>query len=88
MFAATPPIEAMKMLLPAAITEGVGYDRGREDKGMTFEFIDINKAYLQAETKREVYVALPDEDKETGMCAKLIKSMYGTRDAAPNWESM
>ena len=29
---------------------------------------------------------LPDEDWEEGMCGKLLKSMYGTRDAAQNWE--
>ena len=29
---------------------------------------------------------LPEEDKEEGMCGRLEKSMYGTRDAAQNWE--
>ncbi len=26
------------------------------------------------------------EDEEEGMCGMLEKSMYGTRDAAQNWE--
>ena len=30
---------------------------------------------------------LCDEDWEEGMCGKLRKSMYGTRDAAFNWET-
>ena len=29
---------------------------------------------------------LPPEDDTLGMCGKLNKSMYGTRDAAQNWE--
>jgi hypothetical protein len=33
-----------------------------------------------------VYVDLPPEDHEEGMCGKLVKAMYGTRDAAQNWE--
>jgi hypothetical protein len=33
-----------------------------------------------------VYVKLPEEDHEVGKCGRLIKAMYGTRDAAQNWE--
>jgi hypothetical protein len=32
-------------------------------------------------------VELCDEDWEEGMCGRLVKSMYGTRDAAFNWET-
>ena len=52
---------------------------------MKLDFIDISRAYFQAAAIRDVYVELPDEDAEPGMCGKLIKSMYGTRDAAQNW---
>ena len=34
---------------------------------MNIEFIDINRAYLQAEAKRDVYVELPQEDEQAGM---------------------
>ena len=44
-------------------------------------------AYLRVEAKREVYVMLPEEDCEEGMCAILKKAMYGTRDAAQSWEA-
>ena len=30
---------------------------------------------------------LPEEDAEEGLCGNLEKSMYGTRDAAQNWEA-
>jgi hypothetical protein len=33
-----------------------------------------------------VYVKLPAEDHEEGKCGRLNKAMYGTRDAAQNWE--
>ena len=29
---------------------------------------------------------LPEQDQQEGMCGKLEKAMYGTRDAAQNWE--
>ena len=50
------------------------------------DFIDVRRAYFHARARRDVYVELPEEDKEPGMCGKLQKSMYGTRDAAQNWE--
>ena len=56
MFAATPPLEALKILLPLALAEGIGYVKGREEEGMNIEFIDIKRAYLQAEVRREVYI--------------------------------
>ncbi len=32
------------------------------------------------------YIKLPEEDHVDGYCGELDKSMYGTRDAAQNWE--
>ena len=86
LFAATPPLEALKMLLSLAVTEGVGYRKGHRESGHRLEFIDVRRAYFQARARRDVYVQLPEEDWEEGMCGKLVKSMYGTRDAAQNWE--
>jgi len=85
LFAATPPLEAKKILFSLATTEGYGYLDGQRQSGMKLDFIDISRAYFQAAAIRDVYVELPDEDAEPGMCGKLIKSMYGTRDAAQNW---
>ena len=36
--------------------------------------------------KGDVYVRLPPEDQEEGTVGKLLKAIYGTRDAAQNWE--
>ena len=85
LFAATPPLEAKKILFSLAVADGIGYSEGHRKDGMKIDFIDISRAYFQADALRDVYVQLPDEDAEPGMCGKLVKSMYGTRDAAQNW---
>ena len=86
LFAATPPLEAKKLLMALAVTDGVGFKAGRKKKGMRLDFIDVRRAYFHARARRLVYVALPEEDYEEGMCGRLKKAMYGTRDAAQNWE--
>ena len=77
LFAATPPLEALKMLFSLAMTEGVGYEKGEWVKGTKLEFIDVKRAYFQAPARRDVFVKLPEEEQEEGMCAKLLQSMYG-----------
>lgn len=60
---------------------GMGKQKGMENEN---GFIDIERAYFHAEALREIHVELLNEDKEEGMCGKLLNSMYGTRDAAHN----
>ena len=81
LFAATPPLEAKKFLFSLAVSS-------KADSGKSYKiaFIDIKRAYFHAKAIRDVYVDLPSQDWEEGMCGKLEKSMYGTRDAAQNWE--
>ena len=85
LFAATPPLEAKKILFSLATTEGVGCFVNRH-KGMKLDVMDVSRAYFHAPCERNVYIVLPEEDAEQGMCGKLKMSMYGTRDAARNWE--
>ena len=40
LFAATPPLEALKILLSLAVTEGIGYQSGRKSQGCKLDFID------------------------------------------------
>jgi hypothetical protein len=51
---------------------------------------DISRAFFEAEAKRDVCVRPPPEDEVQGeegrWAGKLVKSMYGTRDAAINWQ--
>ena len=86
LFAATPPVEAKKLLLAMALTEGYGYDRKGNAHRLKIDCIDVRRAFFHAKCRREVYVALPAEDYEEGMCGKLNMAMYGTRDAPQNWE--
>ena len=51
--------------------------------------IDVSRAYFHAKAQRPVVVRLPVEDRigaDAGKIGLLKKSMYGTRDAASNWE--
>lgn len=43
LFAATPPLEALEMLLCFAMTEGIGYQKRQRDKGHKIEVIDIKR---------------------------------------------
>jgi hypothetical protein len=86
LFAATPPVEAKKLLMSLAMTEGFGYDRQGRTPDLKLDFIDVRRAFFHAPCRREVYVELPAEDNEPGMCGKLVMAMYGTRDAPQNWE--
>ena len=74
MFAATPPLEAKKFLFSRAATSGwLGAKKGHRK----LIFIDTKRAYMCAPEIREIYVELPPQDAEEGMCGKLNKSMYG-----------
>ena len=66
---------------------GVGFKGGREEEGMQLEFVDIKRAYLQVDGKMDILVELSEEGREEGECAKMVKAMCGTRDAAHKLES-
>ena len=75
LYASMPPLELVKSLIARAAVMG--------DKVM---LIDIKKAHLYAPIEGEVFVELPPERCEEGMCAKLKFTLYGMRKAASNWE--
>ena len=81
-FAAPPPLEAKKFLFSRAATAS-GWE---PSKNLKLIFIDIKRAYMYAPEVREIYVELPPQDAQEGMCGRLNKSMYGTRGAAQSWE--
>jgi hypothetical protein len=81
-FAATPPLEALRMLLSHAAT-GRKTSRG----GRKVLVVDARKAHLHAPAERLVYVDLPPEVRQPGMCARLRRCLYGTRDAPARWEA-
>lgn len=80
-FAATPPIEALRAVLSHATT-------GKETKAVMVN--DVSRAFFYAPVQHEIYVELCEEaitcEEDRGKCAKLLKSMYGTKAAAQNWQ--
>ena len=41
---------------------------------MNIDFIDVRRAYFHARARRKVFVKLPEEDYEEGMCGMLVKA--------------
>ncbi len=72
LFAATPPLEAKKML----------FSLWASTPGTCLDFSDVVRAHSHAKARRRVYVELSKEDLEDGKSALLKKAMYGTHDAA------
>jgi hypothetical protein len=81
-FAATPPLEALRMVISHAAS-----GRRTSKGGRKILVIDARKAHLHAMAERTVCVALPPEVKEPGKCALLKRCLYGTRDAPARWEA-
>ena len=54
LFAATPPLEALRMLLSATVTE---------NKRKALMFNDMSRAYMRARTASDIYGELCEEDK-------------------------
>jgi hypothetical protein len=77
-FAATPPLEAFRLLLSLAASD---------TQEIKLEVLDARKAHLHAFADRLVCVQLPPELAEQGYCAKLVRCLYGTRDAPRRWEA-
>ena len=74
-FAATPPLEALRVLISLAAT----------DSSLHLDFVDVRKAHLNGAIKRRVVIRLP---REMGRGYGLLRrAMYGTRDAAASWNT-
>ena len=81
LFAATPPIEALRMLVSMLAATGGRMSRKR------MLVCDVSRAFFYAPVEKRLFVELPEEDKTEGAdeVAELHYSLYGTRDAAANW---
>jgi hypothetical protein len=77
-FAATPPLEALRLLLSLAASGG---------QDTKVEVLDARKAHLHAFADRTVFTQLPPEEAAPGYCARLVRCLYGTRDAPKRWEA-
>ena len=79
-FAATPPLEALRLLLSDMMSGTAG---GAEETKLMV--LDAKKAHLHAWAERDLFVELPAE--AGGGFARLVRSLYGTRDAPALWEA-
>eukprot|EP00969_Alexandrium_andersonii_P102050 4504863-Alexandrium_andersonii.AAC.1 len=61
MFAATPPLEALRLLLSDLAIRRRGCMGGRRRGARKALLIDVRKAHLRAYVEDDVYVALPPE---------------------------
>ena len=49
------------------------------------DIIDVKSAYLEAPMDMPVYINIPGQTPPPGMGFRLIKSLYGTKQAGHNW---
>ena len=95
-FAPTPPLETLRMVLIVATTQFEGgkglqpcWDPDSENRTKLL-MIDISRAYFNAKTDEEdpTYVELLSEmSAAPGVCGLLRRHMYGTRRAAEGWQN-
>ena len=76
-FAATPPYEAFRLQLSAAMT---GPKADNPDDDLVLTFFDISRAHLHSPLMRKVYISVE------GKVYKLLKAMYGLRDAGASFD--
>ena len=79
LFAGTPPLYSARLQVSLAVMTHLE----------TFKLMsmDVCCAFLCADCVRDLYVELPEQDRETGryLVGKLKKALYWTRDALQRW---
>ena len=76
----TLPLEALKAIISTVASHSPAF---------SLMHVDVSRAYCHAKAQNLVQVKFPAADcsgKDNGKFGLLKKSMYGTRDAASNWE--
>ena len=85
LFSAMPPLESANVLV--SIMMSVGWSS--KGKQLKLRHHDISRAHSQGTAQMLIYVRLPAEDRQTygeDRVGRLVKSMYGTPDAAHSWQ--
>ena len=89
-FAAMPPLSALKALMVIAMANSWIDCKGKFIQPAYVQLIlivDVKRAHFRSPATRELHVILPEEAGcPEGYIARLLQSMYGTTDAAQNWE--
>lgn len=74
LYAATPPLEAKRLLFSEAATNR---RVGKYEKKLLI--IVVRKAYFNAHVDRPTYAELPSEMQRPGHCGRFRIGMYGTK---------
>ena len=85
LFSAMPPWEMIKALLSLLVTKGVSRSGAELELGI----FDISRAHFMPKADRELYIDIPEEDREPGdegKVALLLRNMYGFRTASNGWQ--
>ena len=89
-FTATPPLEARRSLLICATIYELRNEVGQPlawTEPVVLMLIDVRRAHFYCAARRKVFVELPAEaGAGKGKVGRLLRSMYGCRDAGVNWE--
>ena len=89
-FTATPPLEALRSLLICATIEEIPNDVGQPvawAEPVVLMLLDVRRAHFYSAAQRKVFVELPAEAcTDKSKVGRLLKSMYGCRDAGVNSE--
>ena len=82
-FAGVPPLEALLYILSFLATL-------HRRNGRVLEIIrlvvGVSRAHFHPYINREVYIELPPEDARDGFVGRLLRTMYGTREASGEFE--
>ena len=91
-FAAMPPIHGCKFLFILAMTQqwqDINGSTFLQEEQLVIGFLDAKRAHFVPISRRLIHVELHDELRAKHaqhVVGRLVKSLYGTRDASSNWE--
>lgn len=86
LFAATPPLESLRLILSCAATVGGGL---LPTVGILIA--DVSRDFFEAPAKRDLCVELPQEalqgdETPQSTVGNLLASLYGARNVSANWQ--
>ena len=86
LYAGTPPIAATRYLLSNTVARP---RKARRPFSRKLMVLDIKQASLHGIATGLIFVELPEEESEGGKyVGRLIKTLYGTRDAPVAWQKV
>ena len=86
MYAGTPPLEALRYILSHAASFHPDKEMDRRNVLVS----DVSRTYFNVVVTRDIYIELLPEDHRggLGMIGKLNVCLYGTRNAALDWQNL